>query len=62
MTFFTPIAFADVGYGYGPGMMGGGYGGALFGGLTMILVWVLLVLGIMALWKYVREGEDKKDK
>lgn len=58
--------FAQAGYGYGSGMMDGGYGygmgwgGAWLGGVTMILVWALLVLGIMALWKYLRE--DRKDK
>jgi len=59
--------FAQSGYGYGQGMMNGdygygmGWGGAWLGGITMILVWALLVLGIMALWKYLR-GTDKNDK
>lgn len=30
------------------GMMGSG-----IGGITIILVWILLVLGIAALWKYL---------
>ncbi|MHB8651974.1 MAG: hypothetical protein ACYC8S_02460 [Minisyncoccota bacterium] len=53
----------DNGY-EGIGMMGGyGHGGFLFGIITMVLVWVLLVLGGMALWKYLRNGKDeKKDK
>jgi len=33
--------------GYYNNMMGFG------GGITMILVWILLILGIAALWKYV---------
>lgn len=33
--------------GFGPGV----------GGLTMILLWILLVLAIVALWKYINSGK-----
>lgn len=55
-----------MGYGYGYdgwGMMDGyEHGGALVCFVTLVLVWGFLVLGSMALWKYIRGGEDKKDK
>jgi hypothetical protein len=39
-----------------PGMMSGYYGGhAWFGWITMILVWVLLVLGIVAVVKWLKK-------
>lgn len=31
-------------------MMGGG-----FGGITTILVWILIIMGIAALWKYLNK-------
>ena len=35
-----------------------GYGGwMVFGGLTMILFWVILILAIAALWKYVARSQ-----
>lgn len=39
------------------GMMSGNYGGGFmaFGWITYLLVNIVLVLGIMALWKYVQK-------
>jgi hypothetical protein len=34
------------------GMMGFGSG---FGGITVILLWIMMILGIAALWKYVNK-------
>ena len=38
-------------------MMGGAYGGSMmfFGWITSILVLTLLVLAIVALWKYIKK-------
>ena len=55
----TPLAYAQgYGYGYGPGMMGGyGWGGGSgFGMIGMILWWVLLILGIVLLAKWLFGG------
>ncbi len=38
--------------GYYYNMMGFGSG---VGGITMILLWILLVLAIIALWKYINK-------
>jgi len=54
--------------GYGSGMMGnwagagagGFYLGAIFGFVTWILVLALLVMGIVALAKYIRNDKEKK--
>lgn len=54
----TPLAFAQ-GYGYGPGGMMGGYGwggGSGFGMIGMLLWWVLIVLGIVLLAKWLFSG------
>lgn len=50
----APFAYAQ-GYGYGPGMMGGyGWGGGWgFGMVGMVLWWVLIVLGIVLLVKWI---------
>ena len=56
----APIAFAQgYGYGYGPGGMMGGYGwggGSGFGIIGMLLWWVLIVLGIVLLAKWLFGG------
>ena len=56
----TPIAFAQgYGYGYGPGGMMGGYGwggGSGFGMIGMLLWWVLIVLGIVLIAKWLLSG------
>jgi putative membrane protein len=55
----APLAYAQgYGYGYGPGMMGGyGWGGGWgFGGIGMLLWWVLIVLGIVLLVKWIFGG------
>jgi putative membrane protein len=56
----APIAFAQsYGYGYGPGGMMGGYGwgsGWGFGLIGMVLWWVLIVLGIVLLAKWLFSG------
>ena len=53
----TPLAYAQ-GYGYGPGMMGGyGWGGGSgFGMIGMLLWWVLIVLGIVLIAKWLLSG------
>jgi putative membrane protein len=53
----TMPAYAQ-GYGYGPGMMGGyGWGGGWgFGMIGMLLWWVLIILGIVLLAKWVFRG------
>ena len=55
----TPLAYAQgYGYGYGPGVMGGyGWGGGPgFGIIGMLLWWVLIVLGIVLLVKWLFSG------
>jgi putative membrane protein len=46
------------GYGYGPGMMGGyGWGGGWgFGMIGMLLWWLLIILGIVLLAKWLFSG------
>ena len=53
----APFAYAQ-GYGYGPGMMGGyGWGGGWgFGMVGMLLWWVLIILGIVLLAKWLFSG------
>ena len=54
----TPLVYAQ-GYGYGPGGMMGGYGwggGSGFGMIGMLLWWVLIVLGIVLLAKWLLSG------
>ncbi|HVB48949.1 MAG TPA: SHOCT domain-containing protein [Burkholderiales bacterium] len=55
----TTLAHAQ-GYGFGPGMMGGyGLGGGYgwgFGMVGMLLWWVLLILGIVLLVKWLFRG------
>ena len=53
----APLAYGQ-GYGYGPGMMGGyGWGGGGgFGIVGMLLWWVLIVLGIVLLVKWLFSG------
>jgi putative membrane protein len=54
----APTALAQ-GYGYGPGGMMGGYGwggGWGFGMIGMLLWWVLIVLGIVLIAKWLFSG------
>ena len=53
----TTCAYAQ-GYGYGPGMMGGyGWGGGWgFGMIGMLLWWLLIILGIVLLAKWLFGG------
>ena len=56
---FAPLAYGQgYGYGYGPGMMGGyGWGGGGgFGIIGMLLWWVLIVLGIVLIAKWIFGG------
>lgn len=48
--------------GYGPGMMGGyGWGGGWgFGGIGMVLWWILIILGIALLAKWLLSGSSKR--
>jgi putative membrane protein len=56
----APTALAQgYGYGYGPGGMMGGYGwggGWGFGMIGMLLWWVLIVLGIVLIAKWLFSG------
>jgi putative membrane protein len=53
-------------YGWGPGMMGGGwgYGMGWFGGLMMLAFWALVIVGLVFLIRWLalmgreRRGED----
>ena len=54
----VPLAFGQ-GYGYGPGGMMGGYGwggGSGFGMIGMLLWWLLIVLGIVLIAKWLFSG------
>ena len=51
------LAYAQgYGYGFGPGMMGGWAGGWGFGMVGMLLWWVLIILGIVLLTKWIFSG------
>jgi len=51
-----PSGGAMHGYGWGWNMMGGGFGGySWFGIITMLFLWTLLILGIIALVKWVNK-------
>ena len=55
----APLAYGQgYGYGYGPGMMGGyGWGGGGgFGIIGMLLWWVLIILGIVLIGKWLLSG------
>lgn len=46
-----------MGYYYGNMMGGAGWGAAsVFGSLFLVFTLVLMVLGIIALWKYITKG------
>jgi putative membrane protein len=51
----TTLAYAQ---GYGPGMMGGyGWGGGWgFGAIGMVLWWILIILGIVLLARWLLSG------
>ena len=48
--------------GYGPGMMGGyGWGGGWgFGAIGMVLWWILIILGIVLLAKWLLSGSPRR--
>lgn len=50
--------------GYGPGMMGGyGWGGGWgFGVIGMVLWWILIVLGIVLLARWLLSGSPKRGR
>jgi putative membrane protein len=41
------------GWGHGPWMMGGGYGGGWFGGIFMIVFWIIVIIGIVFLIRWL---------
>jgi putative membrane protein len=41
------------GWGHGPWMMGGGYGGGWFGGIFMIVFWIVVIVGIVFLIRWL---------
>jgi hypothetical protein len=45
-----------MGYYYGNMMTGTGWGMPVFGSLFFVLTLVLMVLGIVALWKYIAKN------
>jgi putative membrane protein len=51
------IAFAQwgggYGWGHGPWMMGGGYGGRGYGGIFMIIFWIAVIVGIIFLVRWL---------
>ncbi len=49
----TTLAYAQ---GYGPGMMGGYGGGWGFGAIGMVLWWILIILGIVLLARWLLSG------
>ena len=52
-----------MGYGGWNNMMGGWSGFGIFGWLSMILFWALIILGIVALIRYLgRSGPNREDK
>ncbi|MFZ1910646.1 MAG: SHOCT domain-containing protein [Burkholderiales bacterium] len=55
----TTLAHAQ---GYGPGMMGGyGWGGGWgFGAIGMVLWWILIVLGIVLLARWLLSGSPRR--
>jgi putative membrane protein len=46
------------GWGMGSGMMGG-YGMGLFGGILMIVFWILIIVGLVFLIKWLIQSTDR---
>lgn len=60
---FMPTMLWIMGGGGNPMMGYGGWGGFGFGWIFMIIFWVLVVLGVIALFRYLsRSGQGKEDK
>ncbi len=58
---FMPMMFLlRQGFG-GQGMMGGWNGFSIFGWLSMILFWALLILGVVALLRYLGKSSQQQD-
>lgn len=63
LTLVPDLALAQGGYwGMGPGMMGG-WGMGWFGGIFMMLFWVLIIIALVFFIRWlVRTGDSKSDK
>ncbi len=62
-SYATPYgSYGMMGTGWGFGSMMSGWGGAysIFGWVTMLLVWVLLILGILTLLRFLRKVDKER--
>ena len=47
------------GWGMGPGMMGGGWGMGWFGGIFMMIFWILILVGLVFLIKWLIQSTNR---
>ena len=61
--FFSDIALAQPGgyggWGMGPGMMGSGWGMGWFGGIFMMIFWILILVGLVFLIKWLIQSTNR---
>ena len=64
MDFFGPLLKQRVQSwnGYGPGMMGWGYGMGFLGGLFMLIIWVLVIVGLVYLIKWLAHSAKQSER